>query len=55
MKEEGHVKVDVELNVRLVDKTSCCENRSLRVIKHIGMLERDDESIENDEDEKGMS
>ena len=45
----------IELNVRFVDKTSCCEYRSLRVIEHIGMLERDDKSIEDDEDEKGVS
>ena len=50
MKEEGYVEVDVELYVRFVDKASCREDGSLRVIKHVGMLKSDDESIEDDKD-----
>ena len=55
MKEKGSVEVDVELHVRLVDKTSCRKDLSLRVVEHVAVLQRDSKSIKNDEDEKGVS
>ena len=55
MKEKGNVEVDVKLHVRLVDKTSCRKDLSLRVVEHVAVLQRDSKSIKNNEDEKGVS
>ena len=50
MEEKRDVEVDIKLYVRFVDKASCRKDGSLRVIKHVGMLKSDDESIEDDKD-----
>ena len=55
MKEEGYVEVDVELDVRFVNETSCRKDLSLCVVEHVAVLQRDNKSVENDEDEKGVS